>query len=141
MCGNNVCTPRGESLIQTSSLLGGEGVRLAKQLPNLHGMVIDYALPRPSRGTDLVTRLTIVDESCKDLSDARVLTFFKAQPVPPGVGTIVRLHRVVATGVHDGVKQLGEFKRNGDCVTQWVFGERGLLRSASAPSFSCSHSA
>ena len=61
---------------------------------HVFGVVVEYTLPKATRGSDLVARLVIVDESCASPTDGLCISFFKQHPVPAGIGSVVRFHRV-----------------------------------------------
>ena len=88
---------------------------------DLFGVVVEYRLPQATRGTDMRCSITVVDETCTSAADAHVATFFKAQPVPPGVGSVVRFHRIRPSGVYDGIRQLEATAQRGLCLTSWVY--------------------
>ncbi|KAL1526423.1 hypothetical protein AB1Y20_015135 [Prymnesium parvum] len=91
---------------------------------HLFGVVLEYMLPRDTRGTDMKSVLQLVDESCSSPQDALVVSFFKCHPMPPGVGSVVRLHRLCMRGTYDGMRQASGMSA-GACasLTSYVFGD------------------
>ena len=96
---------------------------------HIFGVVLDYTLPRATRGTDLKSTLELVDESCDDPGKRLVVNFWKAHPEPPGVGAVIRLHRVRPMSDHvcpisqKGVHQAEEMKAGARSMTAWVVGD------------------
>ena len=74
---------------------GGAGgvAALAPKEVHVHAVVLAYTLPRETRGEDMKSTITLVDESCDGRGDALVVNFFKAhqeaarhrrrRPLPP----------------------------------------------------------
>jgi len=94
------------------------------------GVVVEYQLPRATKGTDLRSVLHLVDESCASAGEYLALNCFKAHPHVPGVGAVVRLHRLKPSPPYDGVPQAHAVgaprgPRGGGATlrTQWVFGD------------------
>lgn len=61
---------------------------------NFYGVVADYCPPVPTRGAHKVSKLTLVDETCRGVDDGVLLNVFQCHPRVPCVGTVLRLHRV-----------------------------------------------
>ena len=89
------------------------------------GVVSDYTLPCATLGTDMKSTLHLVDESCSAPGQQLVLNFFKAHPKPPGVGAVLRFHRVSAEGEVDGVRHAKAIHARGQTLTHWVVGDLG----------------
>lgn len=86
---------------------------------NFYGVVVEYQLPRRSRGTDMRSVVYVVDESCAGASPPLAVNFFKAHPQVPGVGSVVRFHRVRPSPAYEGKPQAQAIETS----TQWVFGD------------------
>ena len=102
--------------------LQGNGPPGSKGL-HLFGVVLEYQLPRATSGSDMKSTLHLIDESCTAPGHELVVNFFKAHPEPPGVGAVVRLHRVEAKGAYDGIRQAQAKWAAGRSLTSWVFGD------------------
>ena len=104
---------------------GGAGgvAALAPKEVHVHAVVLAYTLPRETRGEDMKSTITLVDESCDGRGDALVVNFFKAHPKPPGVGAVVRFHRLRVTRCFDGVLHAEATRARGQSLTSWVFGD------------------
>ena len=89
------------------------------------GVVSDYTLPCATLGTDMKSTLHLVDETCAAPGQQLVLNFFKAHPKPPGVGAVLRFHRVSAEGEVDGVRHAKAIHARGQTLTHWVVGDLG----------------
>ena len=89
------------------------------------GVVSDYTLPCATLGTDMKSTLHLVDETCSAPGQQLVLNFFKAHPKPPGVGAVLRFHRVSAEGEVDGVRHAKAIHARGQTLTHWVVGDLG----------------
>ena len=89
------------------------------------GVVCDYTLPCATNGTDLKSTLHLIDESCAAPGQQLVLNFFKAHPKPPGVGAVLRFHRVRADREVDGVRHAQAIVARGQSMTAWVVGDLG----------------
>ena len=87
------------------------------------GVVSDYTLPCATLGTDMKSTLHLVDETCSAPGQQLVLNFFKAHPKPPGVGAVLRFHRVSAEGEVDGVRHAKAIHARGQTLTHWVVGD------------------
>ena len=104
---------------------GGAGgvAALAPKEVHVHAVVLAYTLPRETRGEDMKSTITLVDESCDGRGDALVVNFFKAHPKPPGIGAVVRFHRLRVTRCFDGVLHAEATRARGQSLTSWVFGD------------------
>jgi hypothetical protein len=85
---------------------------------NVFGVVVEYSLPRTTRSKDLRSVLHLADESCVGTGQHLVASFFKGHPHVPGVGAVIRLHRLGRSSPYAGVPQAMS-----SLATQWVFGD------------------
>lgn len=95
---------------------------------NVFGVVVEYQLPRSTRTKDLRSVLHLADESCARTGQHLVVSFFKGHPHVPGVGAVVRLHRLSRSTPYAGVPQAMS-----SAATHWVFGD-GASSSANRSS-------
>lgn len=95
---------------------------------HMFGVVIGYQLPQPTRGPDFKSVLYLVDESSQNGSDHVAINFFKAHPEVPGVGSVIRLHRLEPKARWDGVRQAQGVSRGSGkkLSTHWVVGDSAL---------------
>jgi len=106
---------------------------------NVFAVVLEYQLPRATRTRDLRSVLHLVDESCEATGRQLVVSFFKAHPHVPAVGSVVRLHRVKRGNEYQGVWQALAF-----AGTQWVVGDGAAAdanRSAAKATWTAANSA
>ena len=100
---------------------------------HIFGVVIGYQLPQPTRGPDFKSVLYLVDESSEGSDDHLAVNFFKAHPELPGVGSVIRLHRIEPKAPWNGVRQAQSVScRGGKSITHWVVGDAALAAGQDA---------
>ncbi|KAJ1619883.1 hypothetical protein T492DRAFT_889651, partial [Pavlovales sp. CCMP2436] len=62
---------------------------------NLYGIVADYAPAAKTKGTDMMSWIRVVDETCTSSDEGLQLNLFKGHGYVPHVGAVVRVHRVL----------------------------------------------
>lgn len=78
-----------------------DSIRVQQEKTNVYGVVCSFTHRHQSRGRDMTSSVSLLDETCAASDSAVPCNFFnptaKGLPAPVMVGDIVRLHRAKAS--------------------------------------------
>lgn len=123
-----------------------QAVERVGQLINLWAVVLECSIPRPTRGTDMVCNLTLVDPSTQDQPElaagVEMLCFAASPEELPHIrrpGDIIRLHRVKVNRFNDKPQLVGKVGARGAGFAYCLFPALACDGAAADQPYQSSH--